>query len=263
MKLITRKQWGARAPKNVSRLGSTRGVKVHYEGDHISTALATDHRLCASQVRNIQTFHMDTRGWSDIAYNALVCPHGSVYVGRGPHVLCAANGPGLNFGHYAVCGLVGDSGLTQPSPAMLNGIRDAIEWLRAEGGAGSEIKGHRDGYSTSCPGEPLYAWVRKGAPRPNQQEDDMSLTTKETFDAVWHTDAIPSPGPDPKNPTWAPASYLTDIDGKVRQLIGQGDAQGAALDEVVTELTNVKGVLTQLVSLLTPTTPPAEPPQEG
>jgi hypothetical protein len=49
---------------------------------------------------------------------------------------------------------------------MLLGILDAIEYLRAEGGAGREIKGHRDGYATSCPGEPLYRWVRAGAPRP-------------------------------------------------------------------------------------------------
>jgi len=33
-------------------------------------------------------------------------------------------------------------------------------------GAGKEIKGHRDGYATACPGGPLYAWVQKGAPRP-------------------------------------------------------------------------------------------------
>jgi peptidoglycan hydrolase-like protein with peptidoglycan-binding domain len=34
------------------------------------------------------------------------------------------------------------------------------------GDAGNEIKGHRDGYSTDCPGPKLYAWVKAGAPRP-------------------------------------------------------------------------------------------------
>jgi hypothetical protein len=51
---------------------------------------------------------------------------------------------------------------------MLNGIRDAIEWLRSQGDAGNEIKGHRDGYDTDCPGPKLYAWVKAGAPQPGR-----------------------------------------------------------------------------------------------
>ncbi len=96
----------------------------------------------------------------------LVCPHRKVFEGRGPHHVPAANGSGLNSGHYAVLGLVGSSGFTKPTDGVLHGILDAIEYLRDKGGAGKEIKGHRDGYSTSCPGEPLYAWVKRGAPRP-------------------------------------------------------------------------------------------------
>lgn len=166
MKLVTRTQWGARPSKGADHIGSTRGVKVHYVGEHVGLDLETDHAHCGAMVRSIQRTHMDGRGWNDIAYSALVCPHGFVFVGRGPSVLVAANGPGLNHQHYAVCGLVGDSGLMKPSPAMLSGIRDAIDWLRTEGRAGNEIKGHRDGYSTSCPGPDLYAWVKAGAPRP-------------------------------------------------------------------------------------------------
>ncbi|MFI6502724.1 peptidoglycan-binding protein [Nonomuraea typhae] len=95
-----------------------------------------------------------------------VCPHQKVFEGRGPHHLPAANGSGLNAGHYAVLGLVGNAGLVQPPDAMLHGIVDAIEHLRVKGNAGREVKGHRDGYATDCPGEALYAWVRRGAPRP-------------------------------------------------------------------------------------------------
>ncbi|MGP3930385.1 peptidoglycan-binding protein [Nonomuraea sp. KM88] len=96
----------------------------------------------------------------------IACPHRMVFEGRGPHHLPAANGPGLNSGHYAVLGLVGNAGLVQPPDGVLHAIVDAIEHLRARGRAGKEIKGHRDGYATDCPGDPLYAWVRRGAPRP-------------------------------------------------------------------------------------------------
>jgi len=71
--------------------------------------------------------------------------------------------------------MVGNKGLVDPSDDMLNGIRDAIEYVRAKGDAGNEIKGHRDGYSTDCPGPKLYPWVQKGAPRPAKPKDDETV----------------------------------------------------------------------------------------
>ncbi|MER6947646.1 peptidoglycan-binding protein [Nonomuraea sp. NPDC000554] len=96
----------------------------------------------------------------------VACPHRKVFEGRGPHHLPAANGAGLNSGHYAVLGLVGNAGLVVPPDTMLHAILDAAGHLRELGNAGKEIKGHRDGYNTDCPGERLYAWVKRGAPRP-------------------------------------------------------------------------------------------------
>ncbi|WP_433423541.1 peptidoglycan recognition protein family protein [Microtetraspora malaysiensis] len=165
--LVSRAAWGARAPRgSYSRLTSTRGVKVHYTGGRVDPAIVTDHAKCVAMVKSIQDFHMDGNGWIDLGYSMIACSHRKVFVGRGPHNLPAANGAGLNSGHYAVLGLVGNSGLVTPTDGLLNAILDAIEYLRAKGGAGKEIKGHRDGYSTDCPGDALYAWVREGAPRP-------------------------------------------------------------------------------------------------
>jgi hypothetical protein len=169
--LITRKEWKALAPKGAyERLSRTRGCKIHYVGSRVDPKLAEDHDLCFATVRGIQKAHMN-QGWLDFGYTAAVCPHRKVFVGRGLNRLPAANGAGLNSGHYAVLGLVGNSGLVVPPDTMLHGIRDAIEWLRAEGGAGPEIKGHRDGYATDCPGSRLYAWVKAGAPRPGGQPE--------------------------------------------------------------------------------------------
>lgn len=166
--LVSRAEWGARPPKgSYTTLRSTKGVKVHYTGGRVDPAILDDHDLCVRLVRQIQDQHINGNGWIDIGYSLAVCPHRKVFAGRGPNRLPAANGPGLNSGHYAVLGLVGASGLVEPPPAMLHGIRDAIEYLRAEGGAGREIRGHRDGYATACPGDHLYEWVRRGAPRPD------------------------------------------------------------------------------------------------
>lgn len=170
MQLVTRDEWGAAPPRDDwAWIASTDGVKIHYEGTEVPADLPDHHEWCAGRVRDIQASHMAnaSEGWIDIAYSAVVCPHGFVFEGRGLHHLTGANGNhALNTGHYAVCGMVGDSGLTAPTTDMLTGLRDAVEWFRREGGAGPEIKGHRDGYATDCPGEPLYAWVQAGAPRP-------------------------------------------------------------------------------------------------
>ncbi|WP_406515589.1 N-acetylmuramoyl-L-alanine amidase [Streptomyces sp. NBC_00873] len=192
MHLVTRAQWGAKPSKyDLVYIASTRGVKVHYEGAPVPASLADHHDQCAVRMRAIQASHLanKTEGYSDIAYNFVVCPHGYIYEGRGLHKRTAANGnQSLNIAHYSVCGMVGDSGLTQPTDAQLGGIRDAIEHLQSQGGAGTEIKGHRDGYATACPGGPLYAWVQRGAPRPQ--------------------DSTPTPAPKPPAPKpYAPPPF--------------------------------------------------------
>ncbi|WP_433442438.1 peptidoglycan recognition protein family protein [Nonomuraea sp. CA-141351] len=167
--LVLRRDWNARAPRgDYTQLDSTNGVKVHYTGGRVDPGIVSDHAGCVALVRSIQTFHMDGNGWIDIGYSFVSCPHKKVFEGRGLHHLPAANGPGLNTGHYAVLGLVGNSGLVRPPDGVLHAILDAVQYVRDEGNAGKEIKGHRDGYSTDCPGEPLYEWIRRGAPRPGR-----------------------------------------------------------------------------------------------
>jgi hypothetical protein len=141
-----------------------RGVKLHYLG----TAYADrPHDKCDGYVRQIQAQHMDGNGWSDIGYSFVVCTHGYVYEGRGLHRRNSANGnTTLNEQDYAVLLMVGSSGLTKPTNDQLNGARDAIEYCREKGPAGTWIGGHRDGYATNCPGDAIYAWVKAGALRP-------------------------------------------------------------------------------------------------
>ncbi|GAA1164028.1 hypothetical protein F4556_002350 [Kitasatospora gansuensis] len=197
MQFVSRADRGAPQPKApFTRIDVTRGVKIHYEGTAVPADLAgpDQHHRCAGRVNAIEASHMADRneGWISIAYTAVVCPHSVVFEGRGAHVKNGANGgSSLNAAHYAVCAMVGDSGLTEPTEAMLHGLRDAVEWLQRDGGAGPEIKGHRDGYATSCPGGPLYAWVQAGAPRPGSTAPAPA----------------PTPTPPPSGPDW-PGVYL-------------------------------------------------------
>lgn len=197
MQLITRAQLGWPTTPAADQ-STTLGVKVHYEGSPVPTSLIADHAQCIQLWKDIRTAHMNdtSQGWVDIAYNFGACPHGYVLEGRGLGKETGANGnQPLNHAHYAICGLLGDTGLTQPTDAMLNGLRDGIEYMQAHG-AGTEIKGHRDGYATSCPGEPLYRWVQAGAPRPGGGPAPAPVPAP-----------VPQPAPQPSGPAW-PGEYL-------------------------------------------------------
>ncbi|MGW6458036.1 N-acetylmuramoyl-L-alanine amidase [Streptomyces sp. NPDC055078] len=167
MKLVTRTSlgWPASAAPTQS---STRGVKVHYLGTTVSTSLADDHALCIAQWKNVRRAHLadKTQSYSDVAYNYAACVHGYLLEGRGLRKRTGANGTAdLNRVHYAIVALIGSKGLTEPTDDLLHAIRDGVDLLRTNGG-GNEIRGHRDGHPTACPGDALYEWVQRGAPRP-------------------------------------------------------------------------------------------------
>ncbi len=166
--LVTRAEWGARRPRSVTALWVDLATS-HWEGPHMG---AFPHESCASKVRGIQAFHMDSRGWSDIAYNAVACPHGYVFEGRGDGVRSAANGTTAgNSGGYAVCYLGGEGdGFTE---AGSRAMKAAGDWLTR---AGSGRNGHRDWKPTACPGDEIYHWTHAGQPvtatTPKKEEDD-------------------------------------------------------------------------------------------
>lgn len=164
VKLVTRAQWGARTPTNGHpTVSSNYGVKIHYLGTPYD---AGDHSTCAAYMRKLQNYYMDSLGWADWAYNFGVCEHGYVFEGRGLNAQNAANGnTTLNRNHFAVNLFVGSSGSTSPTAEQIEGAKDAIAYLRAHG-AGNEIKGHRDGYATECPGPAIYKLVNSGAFEP-------------------------------------------------------------------------------------------------
>ena len=179
MKFVEYAAWSRRsrgATPSTHPVGTVRGVTFHWEGPHMG---AFPHDKCAEKVRGIQGFHRDGRGWADVAYNALVCPHGYIYEGRGANTASAANGYATaNATWYAVCYLGGERDPFTDDAKQ--GFRDAVAWLRSQGNAGPEINGHRDHKATACPGDVIYAWLKSGDAEPTTTtEDDMALTAKD------------------------------------------------------------------------------------
>lgn len=164
MKFVSRAElgWG---PSPAAPQAKTKGVKLHYEGGPVTSE---SHASCARRWQKIRAVHLNhpTENYSDVAYNFAVCQHGYVFEGRGYGKRTGANGTlALNQAHYAVLWMGGTSGVTTPSPEAVAAIQEVIQNLRKRG-AGMEIKGHRDGFATACPGDALYSLVKSGALEP-------------------------------------------------------------------------------------------------
>jgi len=135
----------------------------HYNGPDVKVGgqLRFDHKYCDSLVRGIQNFHMDGRGWNDIAYNFVVCQHGVVYEGRGLNTWNGANGTNSgNKSSHAVMCLAGEN---NPFDMVEKAaFRWAVQYISERTAAPYRAIGHRDHKATACPGNTRYDWVHGG-----------------------------------------------------------------------------------------------------
>lgn len=168
MDYVSRKELGWPASAAPKQPIKPKGVKVHYEGTAVPDV---DHSKCARRWASIRQSHLNhpTENYSDVAYNWAVCNHGTIFEGRGLGKQTGANGnQALNRDHYAILWMGGTSGVKTPSARAVAAIKEVIRYLR-EHDTGKEIKGHRDGHATSCPGDALYALVKSGKLEPGSK----------------------------------------------------------------------------------------------
>ncbi len=211
MKFIRRSDLGWPPSSAPTQLAKLLGVKIHYEGTY---SPVRDHSHCKTYWTQIRDSHLANKeeGYSDVAYNLAVCRHGYVLEGRGAGRQTGANGnQSLNRTHQAICVLYGTND-SSVSSEVVSAVREAIQYLR-DHGAGKEIKGHRDGYATACPGDPLYALVKSGAFEPNQKEEEDDLPTPKD---VWLYK-----GKDEKSDVYA---YVRNTKAKVDEIEKKLDA---------------------------------------
>lgn len=155
MKVIT--HWGQRSPKCVSHnpLDRSSVLFVHYS-DSDGTGIDKKGEP-KDALRNIQNFHMDSRGWCDIAYSYLIVQQRGIFKkplifkGRGFGTVPASQ-EGHNTGNVSVCIIADGNDRIKRSTVR------AIGYL-ARRFPGEWVMGHRDVNSTSCPGDRLYSKV--------------------------------------------------------------------------------------------------------
>lgn len=157
---VYRKAWGARPPRDKTPLPreNIKAFVLHYSAANSDEQ--ADHKDCARRVRGIQNFHMDTRGWDDIAYSWCVCRHGYIFQGRGISNRSAATGEAN--GYTVACCFLGDDtkGKADVTPEAKAAIKDVYRFVKEYTPKKVAAKGHRDYMATSCPGDELYAFVQ-------------------------------------------------------------------------------------------------------
>jgi hypothetical protein len=168
--MITRAEWGARAPTSTPATTTVTHLIVHHTAD--SPPASGDF---AAWVRAIQIYHQNSNGWADIGYNFLVAPNGLLFEGRGDGVL-GAHFSGVNTGTMGAS-VLGTYTAAIPPPAALQTLHALLAWqaerwkldpAKSSYHASSQlelavISGHRDANpspratgTTECPGNAFY-----------------------------------------------------------------------------------------------------------
>jgi hypothetical protein len=167
--MISQDEWRADLPApNYERIYTeTKNIIIHHSAGSNSEANYTD------VVRNIYTYHTETREWDDIGYNYLIAPNGTIYAGRDPgeysqDMVQGAHFSGNNAHTLGICVLGNYEEVIVPDTAYQS-LQKLVTWkcakdslqplLTASHPLNNKlpvIAGHSDGGSTLCPGEYLY-----------------------------------------------------------------------------------------------------------
>lgn len=174
--IMSRKAWQADESlvREAYTVGVVTGAMIHH------TAGTNDYTAneVPALLRAIQRYHVEGRGWNDLAYNVLVDKYGRAWEGRGGGLTKAiAGGHAWGETNKRVFGisLMGNYEEVQPPAVMIETMNQVIAWKLAlhgvnphgstwgsggqDGGSTSPpaISGHRDENATLCPGKYVYA----------------------------------------------------------------------------------------------------------
>ncbi|KAK7110410.1 peptidoglycan-recognition protein SC2-like isoform X2 [Littorina saxatilis] len=153
-KIITRAEWGARAPSHA--FGNMPATPIYVFIHHGTGGECFDKASCIQKVKAYQNYHMDGHGWPDIGYNFVVGEDGNAYEARGWEKL-GAHTYGYNHNGIAIC-VIGDFTSHVPNAAALNTVKQLIQCGLSNGKISPSytLKGHRDVGATACPGTAFY-----------------------------------------------------------------------------------------------------------
>lgn len=158
-----RSEWGARAPRCTPSNPTKTRISIHH-----TVTPRTSNGSYTARIRQIQSYHIDSRGWCDIGYHVMVTADGNLWEATpenrlGTHVgNHNTNNLGVSLvGCFHTSGCANMGGTTPPN-AMINATSNIVRTAANRFGisiSSSTVMGHRDnpGQSTSCPGQNVHS----------------------------------------------------------------------------------------------------------
>jgi hypothetical protein len=132
------------------------------------TVTSNDPQDPAYIVRAIYQYHALSQGWGDIGYNFLIDRQGNIYEGRkGGDGVVGVHAGSYNYGSIGIA-LLGDYRTVDMTPAMKEALISLMAWEADRFGINPvessyfvsrdfpNVVGHRDLWSTICPGDRVY-----------------------------------------------------------------------------------------------------------
>lgn len=172
MTYFHRRDWNARNPRSSTPLTPSQVQGVGFHWPAMSRPLDNVADVKAA-LRSWQDFHMDQKGWNDIAYQEAFDQQGNVYQLRGLRNRSAANGDGdVNATHGAFLLVLAPG--EDLSDQMIASVRRRLVQHRGLYGADNRVLPHsalrRDG--TECPGDKVRAAIERGVFAPQDIDPD-------------------------------------------------------------------------------------------
>jgi hypothetical protein len=142
----------------------------------------------AEALRGWQAYHMDDRGWSDIAYQVAVDQAGRAWTLRGLRTQSGANGNNEVNEEYGAILLVVGTG-EEPTPELIATTRAVVADFRELYDGGTAIRPHSAvrPSGTDCPGDKVRALIEAGAFEPGHTtsgEDWFDMATPAQIEAA-------------------------------------------------------------------------------
>ena len=155
--VVPRRAWTNLAVKgNNNPMGTVTRLTVHHTGEHGNWADLPDIEI----VQRIEKYHRNEKEWAAIGYHFLVGKDGRIYEGR-PARYQGAHVSTQNENNLGIS-VIGDFMNRPPSSRQLSALKAFLDDKRKEYGVGrGRVYGHRDLHASLCPGDALYAWVKK------------------------------------------------------------------------------------------------------
>ncbi|KAM3864730.1 N-acetylmuramoyl-L-alanine amidase-like [Diretmus argenteus] len=159
--IIPRCQWGAKAYQSppLPLSPPLQFLYIHHTYEPSSPCLSFP--TCSRDMRAMQRFHQEDRGWSDIGYSFVVGSDGYVYEGRGWHHI-GRHTRGHNAVGYGVA-IIGNYSSTLPPRHSMDLLRHRLAQCAVDRGrlvTNFTLHGHRQVVNyTSCPGDAFYSEI--------------------------------------------------------------------------------------------------------